>query len=188
MAIQPPVQYVLQASAVALPFRQALVQYVQPVAAVALPSSHTPVQSAQLAPAVYGQLRPITSPSTVQHNPANFSLWLRRGFQCRIQTQSQQEEMRRASRHQQCWSRVLQRQCHSGCSLDGTPDRIKCFMATCFVAASGSMAMFPTPGSSGQFDDRVSTGRHPNRHQPKDSYVREGSAEQARCLDIVMSH
>ena len=27
--------------------------------------------------------------------------WLRRGFQCRIQTQSQQEELRSASRHQQ---------------------------------------------------------------------------------------
>ena len=57
-----------------------------------------------------------------------------------------------------------------------------------FVAASGSMAMFLAPGSSGQFDDLVSAARHPYRHQPKDSYVGEGSAEQARCLDIEMSH
>ena len=46
---------------------------------------------------------------------------------------------------------------------------------------------FPTPDSSGQFDNRVSTGRHPYRHQPKDSNVGEGSAEQARGLDIEMS-
>ena len=35
---------------------------------------------------------------------------------------------------------------------------------------------------------RESTGRHPFRHGPKDSYVGERGAAQARCLDIEESY
>ena len=38
--------------------------------------------------------------------------------------------------------------CHSGYSLDGSPDVNKSFTTTCGVAASGSMAFYPTLGSS----------------------------------------
>ena len=39
-------------------------------------------------------------------------------------------------------------ECHSGNCLDGTPDRNNSFTTTCGVAACGSMAASPTPGSS----------------------------------------
>ena len=199
------------------PFRQGPVQYVQPAAAVALPSNHAPVRYAWPAPVVYGQPRPITSQVpvahawTVQHIPANFvpvaQAWTVAKPTAPAIHPSGYEEGSSAEYNRVTTGRVaacqspstmpvtrppapetVRCECHSGCSLDGTPDENKSFTTTCGIAASGSVAASPTPGSSRQFDDRVSTGRHPCRHQPKDSYVGERGAEQARCLDIEMPH